>query len=485
MELQSLIEKQLATNPTLEIYNPGDDNENEDLKSFDPDVQDKESEKEHQSQSVVSESTEILKDFNTDAPDKVCERELESLISEDENWKDYYESEEIKAMFSNNYESVSYSERKAGDDEEYEYRMQSIVEEPSLKDELREQYMVLDCSEKDKEIFEYIIGSLDKNGFLTESVENIAEELETTPEHVKEITEKFKKFDPPGIGAADLRECLLIQLERDGKKDTPAYEIIDDYFDDLLHNRREKIAKRMKLSPEELDKTIAEIGHYDPKPGRNLSPEKALVVKPDIIVTRKPDGSFNVETNDNLLPYVRINPRIKKSVKEKLVNKKDLNYLKQEIRNGESFINNLKFRKRTILAVAEAIVEAQKDFMNEGPKALKPLCMKEIAEKVGVHEATISRTVNDKYMDTPQGIYEMRYFFSSHVENSDGDDVSTNAVKAKLRELIENEDKKKPYSDAKLAELLKEAGFPIARRTVVKYRKALGILNTRQRKQFV
>lgn len=485
MELQAMIERQLSTNPTLEVYDPTNDDENEDLKSFDPDEQDKTSEREHHNQTLVSENAELLEEFNTDAPDKVCEKELDRLISEDENWKEYYESEEIPVSSSRQYESVSYSERKAGDDEEYEYRMQSIPEAETLKDELREQYLILNCTKKENDIFEYIIGSLDKNGFLTETPENIAKELDTPVDRVNKVIERFKKFDPAGIGASDLRECLLIQLERDGKKGEPAYEIIDDYFDDLLHNRRERIAKRLRLSAEELDEIIKEIGHYDPKPGRNLSPESALIIKPDIIVTRKEDGTFRVDTNDNLLPYVRISPRIKQHVKAKVFDKKELSYLRNEIRNGESFINNLKFRKRTVLAVAEAIVEAQHDFMNEGPKALKPLCMKEIADKVGVHEATVSRTVNDKYMDTPQGIYEMRYFFSSHVENSDGEDVSTNAVKEKLRELIEKENKKKPYSDAKLAELLKDAGYPIARRTVVKYRKALGILNTRQRKEFV
>jgi len=485
MELQAMIDRQLTVNPTLETYDPYNESVAEDLKSFDPDVQDKENAREERNQSLTSESSELLNNSDREHPDKVYEKELETLISEDENWKSYYESEETYSRPVNRTESVSYKERKPNDDKEYEYRMQSIPVSHTLIDELREQYLSSGLSQKDNEIFEYIIGSLDKNGFLTETAEEIAKELEISPEHVSKIIDKFKTFDPAGIGAENLHECLLIQLERDNKKDTPAYVIIDDYFDDLLHNHRERIAKSLKITIEELDEIIEEIGHLDPKPGRNLSPEAALVIKPDIIVTRNEDGSYYVETNDNLLPYIRVSPKIKSYVKNKVFNKKEISNLRTEIRNGESFINNLNFRKRTILAVAEAIVEAQKDFLSEGKIALKPLCMKEIADKVGVHEATVSRTVNDKYMDTPQGIFEMRFFFSSHIENSEGEDISTNAVKAKLAELINNENKKKPFSDAKLAELLKDEGYPVARRTVVKYRKALGILNTRQRKVFV
>jgi len=485
MELQAMIDRQLITNPTLETYDPNNNDDSEDLKSFDPDVQDKESAREERSQTLTSENNELLTNSDVDNPDKVYEKELANLISEDENWKAFYESEEIPSGPVNRYESVSYSERKTSDDSDYEFRMQSIPASHSLVDELREQYMSMNFSLEDNEIFEYILGSLDKSGFLTETPEEIAEELEMDPEHVKKIIEKFKIFDPPGIGASDLRECLLIQLERDNKKDSQAYILIDEYFDELLHNRRERIAKGLKITNEELAVIIEEVGHLDPKPGRDLSTISALIIKPDIIVTRKEDSSYDVVTNDNLLPYIRISPRIKDYVKNKVFNKKELSELRTEIRDGESFINNLQFRKRTVLAVAEAIVEAQNEFLSEGPMALKPLCMKEIADKVGVHEATVSRTVNDKYMDTPQGIYEMRYFFSSHVENSDGEDISTSAVKAKLKELIENENKKKPFSDAKLANLLKDAGCPVARRTVVKYRKALGILNTRQRKIFV
>jgi len=230
MELQAMIDRQLTVNPTLETYDPYNESVAEDLKSFDPDVQDKENAREERNQSLTSESSELLNNSDREHPDKVYEKELETLISEDENWKSYYESEETYSRPVNRTESVSYKERKPNDDKEYEYRMQSIPVSHTLIDELREQYLSSSLSQKDNEIFEYIIGSLDKNGFLTETAEEIAKELEISPEHVSKIIDKFKTFDPAGIGAENLHECLLIQLERDNKKDTPAYVIIDDYF---------------------------------------------------------------------------------------------------------------------------------------------------------------------------------------------------------------------------------------------------------------
>ena len=483
IELQALIARQLATNPTLETYDPIRDDETRDLESFDPDVQDRENVREERKQTLTSESSDLL--AQADNPDRVYEKEMEHIISEDENWKSYYESEEIYSGKLNQAEAVVYRERRPADDEEYMFRMQSIPASRSLVDDLREQYRSLDLSPEENEVFEYLIGSLDKSGFLPESSDELAKTLEKPLELVQRLLGILKRFEPPGIGAANLQDCLLIQLERKGKKDCLAYRLIEEYYEDLLGNRRERIAKGLGVSVETLNEAIADIGHLDPNPGRDLSPGAAVAICPDVIVSRMEDGRYYVETNDNLLPYIRISPRMRNLVKNKAFNKKELSYMRNEIRNGEGFVNNLQFRKRTVLAVAEAIVDVQKEFLSDGPTSLKPLSMKEVAEKVGVHEATVSRTVNEKYIDTPQGVFEMRYFFSSHVASTDGDDISTNAVKAKLRELIENEDKQHPFSDAKLAEMLKDEGCPVARRTVVKYRKALGILNTRQRKVFV
>ena len=481
MELQSLIDTQLATNPTLEEYDPTRDGiDSLELKEFDPDFQDISEQKASRNQSLQESENELHRDTLNN--EKACEKELSNIISEDANFNDYYESQNNYGK--NGLESVSYKEYSPKQDEWYNYKVQSISVEHNLSDELREQYLSLDLSEKENEIFHYVIGSLDKNGFLKEDFEKIAEELNENPETVKKIIETLKSFYPPGIGAKDLKECLLIQLEQLNMHETFAYQLISDFYKELLHNQLQIISKKSGKTIEEIQEAIKQIGKLDPKPGRNLSTANAPIIVPDIIVTRKEDGTFYVETNDNLLPYIRVNPSIKKLVKDKNIDKQNKKYLKNEIYQGETLINNLQFRKRTILAVAESIVEKQKEFLNNGYAYLKPLCMKTIAKEVGVHEATVSRTVNGKYMDTPQGIIEMRYFFSSNISNDDEAEVSTNAAKAKLQEIIEKEDKQKPYSDEKLVEKLAEKGISIARRTVVKYRKALNIPNMRHRKQF-
>ena len=265
-------------------------------------------------------------------------------------------------------------------------------------------------------------------------------------------------------------------------KDTTAWRILRDWYQELIHRRFDRITSGLGITLDAVHAAIRDIGTLDPKPGRDLSTDTAPAIRPDIIVTRTEQETYLVESNDNLLPYVRVSPRIKSLLKSKAIEKKQAHYLRQQIREGEMLINNLQFRKRTVVAVAEAIVETQQEFFSEGPMCLKPLSMREIADKVGVHEATVSRTVNLKYMDTPQGMYEMRYFFSSHVTDEQGKEISTNAVKAKLKEVIEGEDRHHPHSDDTLAEMLKKEGFPVARRTVVKYRQMLDIPNARQRK---
>jgi len=481
MELHSLIDTQLATNPTLEEYDPARDNlEALGLEDFDPVKQGLSEQKELRNQTIQESENEIHRDTLNN--EKACEKELMNITSENENFNDYYDSQNNFA--NQKLESVSYKEHSPKQDEWYEYKMQSISAAHNLADDLREQYMSLDFTENETIIFQYLIGSLDKNGFLKESSKEIADDLKEDTAKVEELIKILKSFYPPGIGAKNLQECLLIQLDQKNCHKSFAYELVSDFYNELLHNQLQIITKKTGKSIEEIQKAIHKIGKLDPKPGRDLSTTNAPVIRPDIIVTRKPDGLFNVITNDNLLPYIRIIPNIKKIVKDKELNKQEKKYLKTEIQEGETLINSLKYRKRTILAVAEAIVERQKDFLNNGSTFLKPLCMKTIAKKVNVHEATVSRTVNGKYMDTPQGIIEMRSFFSSNISDSGEIEISTNAAKAKLKEVIDAENKQKPYSDDKLAEKLTNEGISIARRTVAKYRIALKIPNMRHRKQF-
>lgn len=486
MDLQALLAHQLATNPVLEQYDPiRDADEDGYLASFDPDQQDKVGAEEKRNQTVSRERAELSTENNSESRAEHLLENGGGLTIDDEGESSYISPGDTYESHGYEYESVSYRENRPYEDEEYRFRMQSIPAGESLRDELRAQYHSMTENEADWDIFDYILGSLDASGFLIESAEEIASELNKPVEHVEEVIETFRTFDPPGIGAPDLRSCLLIQLQRQEKTNTNAYRIINEFFDDLVAHKLNVITRGLGITHEELQDAISEIGTLDPRPGRDLSSGISQAISPDIIVTRRPDGTYKVETNDSLLPYVRVSPRIRKMLKDKLINKQEKKYMREQIQEGDLLVHNMEFRKRTILAVAEAIVEKQKEFFDEGPTFLKPLGMKEIADMVDVHEATVSRTVNGKYMDTPQGIYEMRYFFSANVAENEGLEVSTNAAKAKLRRIIEEEDKRKPYSDEKLAKLMQEEGFPIARRTVVKYRKAMGIPNMRHRKEFV
>ena len=480
MELQGLIAQQLATNPALEEYDPSrDSSDTQDMQAFDPDVQDATQQREEQRHSIAEDD---VANAGKDEPrEAVLEKELDQTTVDDE-WAGHYEAAN---KFGERITDGIRAERSPNEDEEYSYRMQSLASDETLADDLHEQIASLDLPAEEHEVIDYLTDSLDESGFLREAPAEIAAALHKDVALVERCIATLKTLEPVGIGARDLRESLLMQLQAQQKTDGLAWRIIQDYYQDLLHNRLERITRGLDASMERVQAAIKEIGRLDPRPGRDLSAGLTPVLRPDIVVTKSEAGEYTVDMNDNLLPYVRVSTRVRETVRNKLADRQQLSFLREQIRNGEALINNLQFRKRTIVAVAEAIVQRQREFMEEGPTFLKPLTMKEVAEMVGVHEATISRTVNDKYMATPQGVYEMRHFFSSAVSDDKENGVSTNAVKAKLQELIAAEDRQHPLSDDLLAEKLKQEGFAVARRTVVKYRQALGIANARQRKVFV
>lgn len=482
LELQTLLAQQLACNPVLEEYDPTRDTEYSDVEQFSPDELDLEEQRASRAAPLAEQAQP--RDQGNDTHEQAYEQQLDTLTGDNEEWQSYYDNANAPASAGGHAETVAYRERRANDDELYLHRLNSIETRQTLVDELRDQFGTYTQTPADAEIIEYLIGSLDHNGFLTETVEDIAATLHREPAQVARLLALLRTFDPPGIGTHDLRECLLLQLERRGQRDSLAYRLLQEFYQELLHNRLEHIAHKMGVSIGTIQAAIKEIGTLDPKPGRDLSTTTAPAIRPDVLVTRNEEGTYAVETNDNALPYVRVNPRIRKMLKEKALDKSTSQYLRMNIREGETLLNNLQFRKRTVLAVAEAIVEAQRAFFDEGTMHLKPLSMKEIADKVGVHEATISRTVNGKYMDTPQGTFEMRFFFTAHVTDERGNEISTNTVKTRLKALIEQEDKHDPLSDDVLAAQLRTEGFPVARRTVVKYRQALELPNTRQRKVF-
>lgn len=465
-ELEAVVKKELDTNPALEEYYP-EEEDGEDEKfanGFSPDAQDEE---EKDSEGKKSEYADRL-EANEDPED---EKALDKLSEEDEQWQDYYREEAG--------EDIAYADQKTLQ-KNYDYVMNSLTAPTTLSDDLKDQF-ALDLPEEDEPVYTYLISSLDEKGFLTESVDEMAKKLGVPKTKVEKAIKLLQSYDPPGLGAANLRESFLLQLERKGLKDSLPYAIIRDHYDDMLHQRFQAIMNSLKISKEELKDALETIGTLDFRPGRDLSysePENAVA---DVIVRENEDGSFTAEMNDERFPYVRISKSFVNGMRSK--DEKSRAFVRDRVKAGKNFISQLQFCKRTILRVAEAIVAHQEDFLRNGPGHMRPLTMREIADELDLSDSTVSRAISKKYMDTPQGLMEMKDFFSRVASSENGSETSGADAKNLLREIVDGENKEKPYGDDEIAKMMAERGCPIARRTVVKYREALGIPSSRLRKK--
>lgn len=466
-ELETVVKKELDTNPALEEYYPEeDDGEDEAFaNSFSPDSQDDE---ERSSELRKSEFSDRL-----DGDDGEGEKALDKLSEENEEWQDYYREEAG--------EDIAYSDQKTMR-KNYDFVMNSLTAPSTLADDLKEQF-ALDLPKEDEPIYTYLISSLDEKGFLTESADEMAKKLGVSKARVEKAIKLLQSYDPPGLGAANLRESFLLQLERKGLRDSTAYAIIEEHYEDMLHQRFPQIMSSLKISRDELKEALETIGTLDFRPGRDLTYSEAENAVADIIVRENEDGTFTTEMNDDRFPYVRISKSYVNAMRSK--DAKSRAFLSDRIKAGKNFISQLQFRKRTILLIAEAIVEHQKDFLKNGPGHMHPLTMHELAEELGLSDSTVSRAISGKYMDTPQGLMEMKDFMSRVATSENGSETSGADAKNLLKEIIDGEDKTKPYGDDMIAKLMAEKGCPIARRTVVKYREALGIPSSRLRKKLL
>ncbi|HAB19146.1 MAG TPA: RNA polymerase sigma-54 factor, partial [Verrucomicrobiales bacterium] len=304
-----------------------------------------------------------------------------------------------------------------------------------------------------------------------------AEELEAALKLVQ-------SFQPPGVGARDLRECLLLQLEQSGRQNSIEYQVVRDHMDALGKRRFPEIARVLGISPAEAQTVGANIAQLDPRPGRSFSSEPEQYIVPEIIVTRTSSGEFSVTTTNDYLPHVRISNTYKDLLSNAETTPEVREYIREKIKAGKFLIKSLHQRQSTILNIAQEIVKRQRDFMEHGVTQLRPMTMLQVAEVVGVHETTVSRAVSGKFMATPQGVFELKYFFTSGLATSNGETVSNKSVKTALTDLITNEPKGAPLSDEELVARLKEQGIIIARRTVAKYRSELRVLPSHLRKVY-
>lgn len=329
-------------------------------------------------------------------------------------------------------------------------------------------------------IAKYIIGNLDERGYLELALEQIAETLQADMDDVEQALIVVQSLEPRGVGARDLRECLIIQLEYSGLKNSLAFHIVDRYLSDLADGRISKIAAELGVTPKEVQAAADLIRTLDPRPGLHYHRDEPRYIIPDVTV-EKVDGEYIVLVNDSATPRLRINSYYERLLQQDSHAKK---YIHDKMNSALWLIRSIEQRRMTIYKVTEAIVNAQREFFEKGIAYLKPMTLKEIAEIVGLHESTISRATNNKYVQTPRGIFELKYFFSSGLTTATGDAASTESVKLRLKELIDKEDRTRPLSDQKLCEMLNDEGISISRRTVAKYREEMGILSSAKRKRY-
>jgi RNA polymerase sigma-54 factor len=359
-----------------------------------------------------------------------------------------------------------------------------IAPKQSLQDHLLWQFLMIKPSVQEEGIASAIVGNLNKDGFLCCSVEEVAAMSNSTVEQVELILAKMQSFDPIGVCARDLKECLLIQADHFGFKDTIVSDIITHHLHDLEKKNYKGICKALKISLDDVIAAVNVIKGFEPKPGRQFSEETPQYINPDIYV-HKWENEFVVMLNDDGMPKLRVNSFYKNTISRgKKISGEAEDYIQDKIRSAAWLIKSIHQRQKTIYRVMQSILGFQREFFEKGIAYLKPMVLRDVAQDIGMHESTISRVTTNKYAYTPQGIFELKYFFNSSIKTAHGGDIASASVQDKIRQIIQNEDPKKPYSDDKISQLLKEEHqIHIARRTVAKYREMLKVLPSNKRKQ--
>ncbi len=338
---------------------------------------------------------------------------------------------------------------------------------------------------KDFEIGENIIGNLNEDGYMMVFSEEISQTLNVPIPQVEAVLKKVQKMDPPGVAARDLKECLMIQARHMDYYDDVA-ELIENYLPELETKNYESIAKKMEMALEDVIELSKIVHAMEPKPGRIFTVQEPHYIVPDIYIVKSSDGTkYNIVLNEEGIPRLKISRIYQEQLAAGNLKGETKSYVREKLKNAVSLMRSIYQRQRTIFRVTEAILIRQKDFFDKGMSSLKPMVLKDIADELSLHESTISRVTTNKFVHTPQGIFELKYFFNSAIGKTDGsDDVASEVVRQKIKELVSGENPKKPLSDQQLTKLLEEHNINIARRTVAKYREALGILPSSKRKKF-
>jgi RNA polymerase sigma-54 factor len=386
--------------------------------------------------------------------------------------------------------------------EEKEYYEPVTVETRDLADHLRDQIQLLELSPRQRLLADEFVGNIDEDGYLACPTEEIltsindlvrstAEEMDQDPldapiysqAELEEMMSVIQGLDPPGVGARDLRECLLLQLKDAGLEQSVPYRLVRDCFDELINHRWSEISKRFGISPSDVQKAADEIQKLDPKPGIKYSDTGDNYIIPDLIV-EKIDGKYHVFLNDANLPRLKLSKAYQEIARDKKkFEGENKEFISNKLNSANWMIQAIEQRRQTMLKVMNFIVDRQREFFEKGVQYLKPLTLREVAEVINMHESTVSRVTNEKFVQTPRGVLPLKFFFSSGLSTTGGEDVSARGIKAQIEKLVSEEDPKHPLTDQAIVNILKESGVQIARRTVAKYRDQLGVLSARMRKR--
>ena len=405
------------------------------------------------------------------AADAQFKEEFDKLAKLDEEWRDYMA------------QSSSYSGRSQEAEDKRQFFFDSIPTQETLQQHLMGQLNQTVLNANDRKSAELIIGNIDDNGFLQTTPEEMALNTGIPQEDFEHMLTLIQSFYPPGVGARDLRECLLIQLKREGKQNSLEYRIITDHMQDLGKRRFPEIARRMGISAEQVQKCANSIAQLDPRPGAIFAEAPKNYVLPDVTV-EKVNGNYQVILNGEQIPHLRISNTYKDIMAQDRNGSDVKDYIRDKIRSGKFLIKSIHQRQQTISNIAYQIVTRQREFFEKGSSYLKPMTMVQIADAVGVHETTVSRAISGKYISTPQGVFEMKYFFTPGYQTATGESMSNTSVKEAILDLVKSEPGNSPLSDKEIVEILSKRGIPIARRTVAKYRTELNILPSNMRRKY-
>ena len=466
LELKALVEQELQQNPVLEEAPI----QEMDLQDKDGDDSDKATE--------TADLSEPPADLTFDSTDRSAaepvddfQAEFDRLVQLDQEWRDHFTQTNLPIRAS------------AEEEEKRQFMFDSLVAGTSLQETLLEQVRQSALPRDQWPVAELLIGNIDEYGYLKATVEELSSSTGLSPEKVLDVLKVIQTFEPSGVGGRDLRECLLLQLERTGQRESLEYRIVSEFMDALGKRRIPEIARGTGESVDDVQEALERIARLEPRPGRAFLPDNNEYILPEVFVQKAGD-EFIVTTNNEYIPHLRISNTYKDLMAQSQNSAEVRNYIREKIRAGKFLIKSLHQRQTTILSIAKEIVHRQREFMEKGVAHLKPLTMVQIAEVVGVHETTVSRAVSGKYMQTPQGLVEMKYFFTAGIQTASGDGMSNTSVKDMIAEIFKKEDTARPLSDQEVVKMLKERGIVIARRTVAKYRTELNILPSNLRKVY-